>query len=53
MWIPDRPSREINVSEYAGAFPRYWSILGHLKPGVSKKEAEADLTVIANRLAGT
>ena len=28
-----------------------WFFLGHLKPGVSVRQAEADLTIIANRLA--
>jgi len=51
IYIPDKPNRAANTKEFAGAFPRFWFLLGHLKPGVSKKEAEADLTVIANRLA--
>lgn len=51
MWVPDRPSRTLDSKEFAGAFPRYWFLLGHLKPGVSKKQAEADLDVVANRLA--
>jgi putative ABC transport system permease protein len=51
MWIPDRPSRTLDAKEYAGAFPRFWFLLGHLKAGISKKEAEADLGVIAKRLA--
>ena len=51
MWIPDRPSHTLDAKEYAGAFPRFWFLLGHLKAGISKKEAEADLGVIAKRLA--
>ena len=51
MWIPDRPSHTLDAKEYAGAFPRFWFLLGHLKPGISKKAAEADLGVIAKRLA--
>lgn len=51
MWVPDKPSRTATTSGYAGAFPRYWFLLGHLKPGVSVKEAEADLTMVAKRLA--
>src|ERR1700751_3563276 len=51
IWIPDRPSRTFDSKEYAGAFPRSWFLLGHLKPGVSKKQAEADLTVVAKRMA--
>jgi putative ABC transport system permease protein len=51
LWIPDRPKRTLDSKEAAGAFPQYWFLLGHLKPGVSNKQAEADLTVVANRLA--
>ena len=51
MFIPDKPSRAASSNEFAGAFPRYWFLLGHLKPGVSQRESEADLTVIANRLS--
>lgn len=51
MWIPDRPSKAAATTAVAGAFPRFWFFLGHLKPGVSIKQAEADLTVVANRLS--
>jgi predicted permease len=51
VYIPDKPSRGASSKEFAGAFPRFWFLLGHLKPGVSKKEAESDFTVIANHLA--
>ncbi|MGB7847556.1 MAG: ABC transporter permease [Candidatus Acidiferrum sp.] len=51
MWIPDKPSRTVVTTAVAGAFPRFWFFLGHLKPGVSHKEAIADLTVVANRLS--
>jgi putative ABC transport system permease protein len=51
MWIPEKPSPAANNTAYAGAFPRYWFFLGHLKPGITTKEAEADLTVLANRLS--
>jgi putative ABC transport system permease protein len=51
LWIPDKPSRTAANTAYAGAFPRFWFFLGHLKPGVSVKQAEADLTVLAKRLA--
>jgi putative ABC transport system permease protein len=49
MWIPEKPSRA--VGQTAGGFPRYWFLLGHLRPGVSEREAQADFTVIANRLS--
>ena len=51
VWIPDKPNRTAVNTAYAGAFPRFWFFLGHLKPGVSLKQAEADLTVVAKRLA--
>ena len=50
MWIPEKPSRAASAKVVAGAFPKFWFLLGHLKPGVSMKEAEADLTVVAKRL---
>lgn len=51
LWIPEKPSRTVSNTAFAGAFPRFWFFLGHMKPGVSVRQAEADLTVIANRLA--
>jgi putative ABC transport system permease protein len=49
LWIPEKPSR---AEEAAGApFRRYWFPLGHLRPGVSIAQAEADLDVVAHRLA--
>lgn len=51
LWIPKKPERATATTAVAGAFPQYWFLLGHLKPGVSMKEAEADFTVAANRLA--
>jgi putative ABC transport system permease protein len=51
LWIPQKPSRAATGKTIAGAFQQHWFLLGHLKPGVSVKEAEADLTVVAKRLA--
>ena len=51
LWIPDKPSHAVQKNVRAGAFNRYWSLMGHLKPGVSHQQAVADLTVVANRLA--
>lgn len=51
LWIPDKPSPTVQKNVVAGAFNRYWFLMGHLKPGVSIKQATADLTIIANRLA--
>ena len=51
LWVPDKPTHAVVKNVVAGAFNRYWSLMGHLKPGVSQREAVADLTVIARRLA--
>jgi putative ABC transport system permease protein len=51
LWIPDKPTRTVVQTAVAGAFPRSWFFLGHLKPGVSMKQAVADVTVVANRLS--
>jgi putative ABC transport system permease protein len=51
MWIPAKPGRAAAARVIAGAFQQHWWMLGHLKPGVTVKEAEADFTVIAKRLA--
>jgi putative ABC transport system permease protein len=50
LWIPAKPSRAAGATD-GGIFARYWFLLGHLKPGVSMREAEADLSVVAHRLA--
>ena len=49
LWIPEKPSR----AQQAGGTPfqRYWFLLGHLRPGVSIAQAEADLEVVSHRLA--
>src|SRR5712671_6670514 len=51
LWIPKKPERAVAPKVVAGAFPQFWFLLGHLKPGVSVQEAEADFTVVANRLS--
>ncbi len=51
MWIPDKPSRTSEARDRSGAFTRYWYFLGHLTRGVSVKQAQADLTVVARQLA--
>jgi predicted permease len=49
LWIPEKPSR---AEQVAGApFQRYWFLLGHLKPGVTIRQAEADLDAVGHRLA--
>ena len=49
LWIPMKPSRSETLSQ--GGFPTYWFLLGHLKPGVSIRQAEADFTVLAQNLS--
>jgi putative ABC transport system permease protein len=49
MWIPTKPSRAAATER--NGFPMYWFLLGHLKPGVSIRQAESDLTVVAKNLA--
>src|SRR6184192_1367408 len=51
LCIPAKPSRAPTGKVIAGAFQQHWWMLGHLKQGVTVKEAEADFTVIAKRLA--
>jgi putative ABC transport system permease protein len=53
MWIPQKPSRAATGKTIAGAFQQHWFLMGHLKPGVTMKEAVADLTIVANNLAKT
>jgi putative ABC transport system permease protein len=49
LWIPEKPSR---AQQAAGTpFQRYWFLLGHLRPGVSIAQAEADVEVVGHRLA--
>ena len=49
LWIPEKPSR----AQVAAGSPlqRFWFLLGHLKPGVTTRQAEADLEVVGHRLA--
>jgi putative ABC transport system permease protein len=49
MWIPTKPSRSEALSR--NGFPIYWFLLGHLKPGVSIRQAESDLNVVAQNAA--
>jgi putative ABC transport system permease protein len=49
IWIPEAPRRSADVGQ--GGFPRFWFLLGHLKPGLSVREAEAGLDVVARRVS--
>src|SRR5205807_1661187 len=51
LWIPKKPERAVATKVVAGAFPQFWFLVGHLKPGVSVEEAEAGFTVVGNRLS--
>jgi putative ABC transport system permease protein len=51
LWIPEKLRPEAQTG-FAAAPPR-WFMLGRLKPGFSTQQAEADLAVIAERLAKT
>jgi putative ABC transport system permease protein len=49
VWIPEKPSRAAAAD--GTPFQRYWFLLGHLRPGVSIRQAEADLDAVAHRVA--
>jgi predicted permease len=49
IWIPEKP----NPADTPAAFGenKYWYFLGHLKPGLTIAQAEADFTVLAHQVA--
>jgi putative ABC transport system permease protein len=49
VFIPEKPVR--SDAPVAGQVSRVWYMVGHLKPGVSITQAQADLTVVASQLA--
>ena len=49
LWIPAKPSVAISTGMYG--FPEFWFLLGHLKPGVSLRQAQSDFTVVAKGLS--
>lgn len=49
IWMPC--SYEAAETIKSGQFDKYWGFVARLKPGVTVKEASADLSVIAKRLA--
>ncbi len=49
VWIPSTPKRADAAA--AGEFPTYFWLLGHLRPGVTLSQAQADLNIVAHRLA--
>jgi putative ABC transport system permease protein len=48
LWMPRDPA---TVSVMRGDYSQYWGVIAHLKPGVSMQEAEADINIIAARIA--
>jgi len=49
LWVPEKPIR--SAAPVDGRFPPAWYLIGHLKPGVTVRTAQADLTVLAKQLA--
>jgi putative ABC transport system permease protein len=49
LWVPEKPLRA--GATQSNDFPRYWFLLGHLKSGVTIREAQADFDVIAHRVS--
>jgi putative ABC transport system permease protein len=49
LWIPEKPSLADTTPTLG--YNRYWFFMGHLKPGVTMKQAQADLTVLAKQMA--
>jgi len=59
VYIPRKPSRaesRVSYLDFAGRagtsdFPIVWYLVGHLWPGLTRAQAHADLTVVANQIA--
>jgi putative ABC transport system permease protein len=49
LWMPT--SYEAAEVLRSGQFDRFWGLIARLKPGVSQREAQADMSVIIKRLA--
>lgn len=49
MWIPEKP-RLADTTSTLG-YNRYWFMMGHLKPGISMRQAQADLAVLSQQIA--
>jgi putative ABC transport system permease protein len=49
LWIPQKPNHAIATG--SNGFNRHWFLLGHPKGGVSERQAQADLLIVARHLA--
>jgi len=49
VFLPRKPSRA--ETRATSDFPVVWYLVGHLKPGVTRVQAQADLTVVANQIS--
>ena len=49
LWMPAPMVRSATAAE--GRFPDHYWTLGHLKPGVTMSQAQADLNIVAHHLA--
>lgn len=48
MWVPETPVR---AETNSNGFPRFWFMLGRLKPRVTKEQGAADFAVLATQQA--
>jgi putative ABC transport system permease protein len=49
LWIPEKPSLADTTPTLG--FNRFWFFMGHLKPGVTMQQAQADLATLATHIA--
>jgi putative ABC transport system permease protein len=49
VWMPLKPDRAVSAT--SDRFPRYWFLLGRLRPDVSVRKAQAELELVARRVA--
>jgi putative ABC transport system permease protein len=49
LWIPQKPGRARTLGN--NGFDQFWFFMGHLKPGVSLQQAQADLTVLSRQIS--
>ena len=49
VWIPMKPEHAASTNQ--NGFPQRWFLMGHLKPGVTEKQAQVDLDIVAHQIA--